>query len=104
MIANIKKKTKSFSHFIWLTLLVIITIFVTYFFENNKKSQKQYLKKTLENVYFQKTITKITSELESRYKEYDYIVKIGDTYESIINDVNISKNEKKIFLQTIKKK
>ncbi len=103
MIANIKKKTKSFSHFIWLTLLVIITIFVTYFFENNKKSQKQYLKKTLENVYFQKTITKITSELESRYKEYDYIVKIGDTYESIINDVNISKNEKKIFLQTIKK-
>tara|TARA_A100000164_G_scaffold334765_1_gene326259 strand:- start:652 stop:1947 length:1296 start_codon:yes stop_codon:yes gene_type:complete len=103
VIANIKKKTKSFSHFIWLTLLVIITIFVTYFFENNKKSQKQYLKKTLENVYFQKTITKITSELESRYKEYDYIVKIGDTYESIINDVNISKNEKKIFLQTIKK-
>ncbi len=103
MIANIKKKTKSLSHFIWLTLLVIITIFVTYFFENNKKSQKQYLKKTLENVYFQKTITKITSELESRYIEYDYIVKIGDTYESIINDVNISKNEKKIFLQTIKK-
>ncbi len=103
MIGNIKKKTKSLSHFIWLTLLVIITIFVTYFFENNKKSQKQNLKKTLENVYLQKTITKITSELENRYKEYDYVVKIGDTYESIINDVNISKNEKKIFLQTIKK-
>ena len=54
-------------------------------------------------VFFIKTLTKITSKLEDRFVELNYKVKEGDTYESIINNINISKNEKKLFLQTIKK-
>ena len=103
MLTKLKKKIRSLTHLIWLILLLIVTICVTYFYESNKKSQYDYLKKTLNNVFFLKTLTKITSELEDRFTVLNYKVKEGDTYESIINGINISKNEKKLFLQTIKK-
>ena len=85
MFTKFIKKTKSLSHFIWLVLLIIITSFVTYFYETNKKSQYESLKKTLDNVYFKKTFSKITSNLENRYLMLNYVVKEGDNYENIIN-------------------
>ena len=97
MLTKIKNKTKSLSHFIWLILLIIITFLVTYFYDNKIKTQNENLKKTLSNVYFQKVINKITSNLVNRYNEFEYIVKTGDTYESIINTLKISKNERKYF-------
>ena len=103
MLKKIKKKTKSFSHFIWLILLITVTSFVTYFYEVNKKSQYLSLKKTLQNVYFQKALKKITNTLENRYKDFLYVVKEGDNYESIINSIEVSNTEKKVFLETIKK-
>ena len=103
MFTKLKKKTKSLSHFIWLLLLIVITVSVTYFNETNKKSQYSNLKKTLSNLYFQKTVEKITSELLDRYNKYEFIVKDGDNYENIINKIEISKEEKIIFLETIKK-
>ena len=103
MLKKIKQKTKSLSHLIFLILLIIITISVTYFHNNNKNSQNQSLKKTLSNVYLQKTFAKITSELQDRYTEIDYTVEEGDNFESIINKIKLSKKEKKIFLETVKK-
>ena len=103
MLTKIKKKLKPITHFVWLILLIIISTFVTYFYESNKVSQYKNLKKTLDNVYFKKTFSKITSELENRYIEFKYIVKEGDNYESIINKIEIPKNEKKLFLETVKK-
>ena len=81
----------------------MITISVTYFHNNNKNSQNQSLKKTLSNVYLQKTFAKITSELQDRYTEIDYTVEEGDNFESIINKIKLPKKEKKIFLETVKK-
>ncbi len=101
MLRKIKKKAKSLSNFIWLVMLIIIASFVTYFYENNKKSQHQNLIKTLNNIYFQKVFAKITSELEDRYLEIKYTVKEGDSFENIINTIEISKQEKKILLETI---
>ena len=103
MFTKFIKKTKSLSHFIWLVLLIIITSFVTYFYETNKKSQYESLKKTLDNVYFKKTFSKITSNLENRYLILNYVVKEGDNYENIINKLEVSKYEKKIFLEALQK-
>ena len=100
---KIFNKIKVLSHFIWLVLLIFIVSFVTYFYDNNKKTQSKILKETFNNIYLQKTFTKITSELEPRFITIDYKVKQGDTYESIINEINIPKKEKTLFLKTIKK-
>ena len=94
MFTKIKKKTKPLSHFIWLFLLIIITSFVTYFYEQNKKSNYKNLKKTLNNFYLQKTFAKITSKLENRYKEFHYIVKEGEKNLSV--DVLIKRLRQKI--------
>ena len=85
LIKKINRKIKPFSHFIWLILLILIVSFATYFFDNNKKKQSEIFKKTLDNIYLQKTFTKITSGLESRFINIDYKAKQGDTYENIIN-------------------
>jgi len=103
VLIKIKRKVKSLSHFMWLIFLIIITSFVTHFYESNKDSQYKIFKKTLNNVYLKKTFTKITSELEDRYVQFEYLVKEGDNYESIINEIETSKKEKKLFLETIKK-
>ena len=103
MLTKFKRKIKSLSYILWLILLIIIIILVTNFQQTNKNTQYSSLKKTLNNVYFQKTLGKITSELENRYEEFEYVVKEGDNYESIIYEIKIPQNEKKIFLKTIKK-
>ena len=97
-----KKKVKSVSHFLWFFLLIAVSIFVTNYYDNNKNSQYNSLKKTLNNFYLQKTIAKITSKLQERYTEFEYFVKEGDNYETIIDQIKISNNEKKLFLKTIK--
>ncbi len=103
VLTRIKRKIKSLSHFIWLALLIIITSLVTYFYELNRDTQYKNIKKTLNNIYFQKTFSKITSKLEKRYIEFNYIVKEGDNYENIINRIQIANKEKKLFLETVKK-
>ena len=103
MLTITKRKIKSLSHFIWLILLIIITSFVTYFYELNRDSQYKNIKKTLDNIYFQKSFAKITSKLENRYEEFNYIVEEGDNYESIINKIQIANKEKKLFLETVNK-
>jgi len=96
------RKIKPLSHFIWLIILIIIVSFVTYFYDSNKKEQSKILKKTFNNIYLQKTFANLTSELKPRFKNINYKVKQGDTYESIINGINISKKEKKLFLKNVK--
>ncbi len=103
MLTKFKRKIKSLSHILWLILLIIIIIFVTNFQQINKNSQYGNLEKTLNNFYLQKTLTKITSVLEDRYTEFEYIVKEGDNYENIINRIEIPEIEKKLFIETIKK-
>ena len=72
MLLKFKRKIKSLSHILWLILLIIIIIFVTIFQQTKKNSQYESLKKTLKNVYFEKTFAKITSGLDDRYIEFDY--------------------------------
>ena len=103
MLTKFKRKIKSLSHFVWLILLIIIIAFVINYQQTDKNFQYTSLKKTLNNVYLQKAFEKITSELEERYSEFEYIVKEGDNYESIIYGIQISQNEKKLFLETVKK-
>ena len=92
-----------YSYFIWLIFLIFFTVFVTYFYNLNKKNQVSYLNKALKNTYLNNSIKKLTTNLKPRYINIEYNVKQGDTYESIINNLDIPNLEKKIFLNTITK-
>ena len=74
------KIIEKYSYFIWLIFLIFFTIFVTYFYDLNKKNQIKYLNRSLKNIYLGNSLKKITSELKPRYIYIEYIVKEGDTY------------------------
>ena len=104
MIKNvILKLVGQYSYFIWLLILIIFTISVTYFYDINKKNQINSLNKALKNIYLSNSIKKITSELKPRYINIEYNVKQGDSYETIIKGLDIPNIEKNIFLKTVTK-
>ena len=96
-------KLQEFAYFIWLIFLVFISVFVTYFYDTNKKNQIYFLQKSFDNVYLKKSLTSLTAEFKPRYVSIDYKVQSGDTYENIIDTIDIPKEEKKLFLDNVKK-
>ena len=100
---KILNRIKNLKDFFWLVFLIIISILATKFYEQDKKNQSFYLKKTLNNTYLQSSIKKLTDELSSRYDYINYTVKEGDTFESIFKKLKLPKKEKKIFLDSVGK-
>ena len=97
--SNNLNKIKVYAHFIWLILLMSISVLVINYYNQYQKNQVEYLIKSLENIYLHKSLKNITSNLKPRYIKINYISKGGDTYESIINNLKINKMEKKLFLK-----
>ena len=97
------KRFKVYGHFIWLIILVTVCVIFSTYYTKNKQSQIEFVKNSLDNIYLKKIYKHISSELKPRYIEIIYLSKSGDTYESIINKLKISKKEKVLFLKSIAK-
>ena len=92
---------KEYSIFIWLIVVTLSGIFILTIYKNSRNDQLEQIKSSLNNIYLKKTIQEITKNLKPRYTNFIYISKSGDTYESIINNIDIEKDEKKLVLKTI---
>ena len=92
---------KDYSVFFWIILISILGILVFSIYTKNKQEQTNRLFGSLDNIYLKKTIQEITKNLDPRFTRIAYVSKSGDTYESIIDNLNINKNEKKLILNTI---
>jgi len=103
MRVRILEKLQEYTYFIWLILLIFIAVFVTYFYDSNKKNQIYFLQKSFNNVYLKKTINTLTSKLKPRYIEINYEVQKGDNYQTIIENIDLPYVEKEKFLTAIKK-
>ena len=99
---KILKKLEEYSYFIWLLLLLFITVTITYFYDQNKKKQIYLLQKSIGNVYLTKTLKTLTSNLKPRYVTKKLKVEKGDTYENILESINLPIYERKKFLSFIK--
>ena len=86
---KILEKLHEFAYFIWLVLLIFIAVFVTYYYDSNKKNQIYFLQKSFDNIYLKKSINYITSKLKPRYLTIDYTIQKGDTYENILDNINL---------------
>ena len=92
---------KDYSVFFWIILISILGILVFSIYTKNKQEQTNRLFGSLNNIYLKKTIQEITKNLDPRFTRIAYVSKSGDTYESIIDNLSINKNEKKLILNTI---
>ena len=93
---------KEYSIFFWLILITVIGIFISTIHKSNKKEKSLQIEGALENIYLKKTIKELTKNLEPRYKTVFYVSKSGDTYQSIVNKLDIKLEEKEKLLNVIK--
>ncbi len=92
---------KDYSIFFWIILVSILGIIIFSIYSKNKEVKTHQILGSLDNIYLKKTIKEITKNLAPRYTNVYYTSKSGDTYDNIINNLNIDKKEKKLILSTI---
>ena len=84
-------------------LIIITTVFTLYYNYTKKKINNDY-KQIIENIYFKKTINHFLNKLEPRFKKISHNVKIGETFDSILENYSIDKEEVKILKKKLSKK
>jgi len=99
-----KFKFKIQNEIIALFALIIITTVLTLYYNYTKKKVNDDYKQIIENVYFKKTINHFFNKLEPRFKKVTHNVKIGETFDSILENYLIDKEEVKILKNKLSKK
>ena len=92
---------KDYYIFFWLILIAVIGVFVTTIYNDSKEERNKKIIESLNNIYLKKTIQEITNNLSPRFRVIEYTSKSGDTYEDIVENLDINKKEKKNLLKTI---
>jgi len=90
-------------HILALILLILISIFSTNYYSSYKKNQIEALENIIENIYLKKTTDLFINSLKPRFETINYIIGTGDTFEKILNEINVPKNEKKKVLKKVSK-
>ena len=99
-----KFKFKVQNEIIALFALIIITTVLTLYYNYTKKKVNDDYKQIIENVYFKKTINHFFNKLEPRFKKITHNVKIGETFDSILENYLIDKEEVNILKNKLSKK
>ena len=104
MLKKIKSSLLNNLNIFGLILLIIFTIIVATLLNHQKKLVKNQQNNIFENIYFKKTLNEIVSNLEPRYKKYNHKIKSGETFDKILNNYSIKKEEISAITESLSKK
>tara|TARA_Y100000591_G_scaffold328538_1_gene355246 strand:- start:4678 stop:5991 length:1314 start_codon:yes stop_codon:yes gene_type:complete len=109
MIKNLLKsqiylRFKEFRSFALLLFLITMTVLVISAYDKFKSEQLSNLENISQNLYLQKTLQSISNSLNPRFEKVEYIIKSGETFELILNKINLDQVEKKKIIDFILKK
>ena len=90
---KIIKSIKKNAEVTFLFLLLFIAIVSTTFYNNNKKLINKNYKDVINNIYFQKALNEILTNLTPRYKSIDHKISSGETFDKILNIYSIPNKE-----------
>ena len=76
-----------------LIFLLIFTIAIATLSNYQKKLNKNKYNDFVNNIYLKKTLNEIVNNLEPRYKKYNHKIKPGETFDKILSDYSIEKEE-----------
>ena len=97
--SKIKKNTEIFA----LSLLIIITVtFTTYYNYSKNKIYDNYIN-TINNVYLKKTVTHILNNLEPKFKKIIHLVSKGETFDNILELYLVEKKDIKEIKEILPK-
>jgi len=100
MLKNFKFKFKNRNEIFALSLLIIITISFTSYYNFKKKKINNNYKEIINNIYFKKTANHFLNNLEPKFKKIRHPIAIGETFDSILNQYLVNKEQ----IQKIKNK
>ncbi len=88
-----EKFLRKYIHFIVLVFIVFGGFLSTNYYLNYKRSQINFLLNSLDNIYLKKTLSSISSNINPRYLSHEVLVQSGDSFEKILNSLNLSNQE-----------
>ena len=87
-----------------LIILIILSIIIVIISNYQKNLNSKQYNNFINNIYLKKTINEIINNLEPRYKKYNHKIKSGETFDRILNNYSIDKDEISIIKENISKK
>ena len=87
-----------------LIFLIILTIIIVLKSNYQKNFNNKQYNNFIDNIYLKKTLNEIINNLEPRYKKYNHKIKSGETFDRILNNYSIDKEEISIIKENISKK
>ena len=100
---KINKFFKKNSYPLILIIIIFITVLIVNFYSIHKNYQNQKLIDAIENVYLKKTSNHIIKNLNPKFSYINIRVNKGDSFEKILNKLNVSKSEKIIIIKNLSK-
>ncbi len=104
MVKNLKYKFKKNFEIFGLIIIVIITTISTSYYNYNKKINKNTYNNFIDNIYFKKTLNHIVENLDPKYKKIKHKVSSGETFDKILENYEIEKDEIIKIKGSLKKK
>ena len=104
MLKNFKYKIKKNLEIFTLILLIIATAIFTAIFNHKKNIVNNNYNNFINNIYLKKTLNQIIDNLKPKYKKINHTVKSGETFDKILKDYSIDKEEIIIIKKNLKKK
>ena len=96
----IKKNIQIFS----LVMLIILAATSTTFFNYKKDITDKNFDNFINNIYLKKTLNYLINNLEPKYKKINHKIKSGETFDKILKDYSIDKDEITIIKNSLIKK
>ena len=93
MFSKFKAKIKKSSEIVALIIVILITVAFTSYYNLTKKNIIKNYKNIINNVYFKKTTVHVFNNLEPRFKKINHRISEGETFDNILHQYSIQKNE-----------
>ena len=100
----LKNKLKKNFEIFGLILLIVITAILTSLFNYKKNLSNNAYNSFVDNIYFKKTLNHIIENLDPKYKKIKHKIKPGETFDKILENYEIEKNEIIKIKNSLKKK
>ena len=104
MFSKFKLKIKIKNEVKALGVLLIITIVFTTYYNFTKKKTHDNYKDIISNIYFKKTVNHFLNKLEPRFKKITHEIKIGETFNNILEKYYIDNKEILVINKKLSKK
>jgi murein DD-endopeptidase MepM/ murein hydrolase activator NlpD len=104
MIKKLKNKFSKNLEILALIFLIIFTLTIATLSNYQKKLNQKKFNNFINNIYLKKTLNEIINNLEPRYKKYSHNIKSGETFDKILEDYSVNKEEINILKKNILKK